>query len=43
MPSASIKPDNLVASEGTDPITVMHQLAEKKIRNLEKRKVSFIS
>lgn len=41
MPSASSKPDNKGSVEPTDPMKNAITVIEKKVRNLEKRKVGF--
>ena len=40
MPSASTKPETKASVEVTDPIKQVIVIVEKKVRNLEKRKVS---
>ena len=39
MPSASTKPENKAPPEAADPMKQVLLLVEKKVRNLEKRKV----
>ena len=42
MPSASTKPENKAPPEAADPMKQVLLLVEKKVRNLEKRKVSIL-
>ena len=42
MPAASSKPDNKGSLEPIDPVKNIITVIEKKVRNLEKRKVSEI-
>ena len=41
MPSASTKPENKAPPEAADPMKQVLLVVEKKVRNLEKRKVRF--